>query len=278
MSEEIKNGQQLLIDARSAFQSTRYTNASVLFAQAAEALPGNLEAPMYAVVSKFMAGERLGAELSPVWEQVKAMLEKIIAEKTPAEVFAAAEEVKQAMAICTVAVYRSCNDRQKMEYDALNKDVKLENRDYIFDEIRRVLLEADEEYKACLQVIYAYAQLVCKLPDQEQAPESFFLAVLSYVQMAVDLQNESGLTKLFPQLDLGEFACGLELGEGMNDALAARNKLMQTVLEGEEALARWEFFAPYAQMAGVTRASVEKKVKRAQLLEKLKFWKKLKRK
>lgn len=276
MSEETRNAQQVLGEARTAFQGTRYTSASDLFAEAAVLEPGNLEASMYAVVSRFMAGERHGAELMPVWEQIKPMLEAVIARGPAAAVFQAAEEVKQALAICTAAVYRSCNDRQKAEYANLNKDVKLENKEFIFDEIRRVLLEADEEYKVCLWVMRGYAELVCKLPDQSQAPESFFLAVLSYIRMAVDLQNESNLEKLFPQLDLAACACALELGEGMREALAARNELMKIVMVGQEAMDRWAQFQPYAEAAGVTYAAIERKVKRGQFLEKLKFWKRLK--
>lgn len=278
MAEETKNIQQLLEEARAAFNGTKYTIASALFERAAALEPENLEAPMYAAVSRFMAGERYGAELMPVWEQIKVLLERVIQQETdPVKVFAAAEQVKLALDICTVAVYRSCNDRQKAEYANLNKDVKLENKEYIFDEIRRVLLEADEEYKVCLHVMYQYAQLACALPNQEQAPESFFQAVLHDIQMAVDLQNECGQENLFPQLDLAAFACSLKLREDMKDAMAARNVLMQTVMVGEAALQRWDLFAPYAQAAGITRESIEKQVKRAQFFEKLKFWKKLKK-
>lgn len=278
MSEEIKTAQQVLEEARTAFQGTLYTNASTLFDKAAELAPGTLEAPMYAIICRFMAGQRFGAELAPVWENIRPLLEQALADaRSPAEAFAAAEQAKQGLAVCTAAVYRSCNDRQKAEYANLNKDVKLENKEYIFDEIRRVLLEADEEYKVCLKVMYEFSDLVSALPDQDQAPESFFLAVLSYLQTAVDLQNESNQEKLFPQLDLAAFGCRLGLRGDMAEAQTARNTLMKTVMAGQEALDRWEEFAPYAEAAGVSRQSIEKKVHRTQFLEKLKFWKHLKK-
>lgn len=276
MSEEIKNAQQLLEEARAAFQGTRYTNASVLFDQAAALDAENLEAPMYAVVCRFLAGECSGTQLMPVWEQIRVLLENVIARGSAAEAFTAAEEVKKALSICTAAVYRSCNERQKAEYANLNKDVKLENKEYIFDEIRRVLLEADEEYKVCLKVMYDYARLVSALPGQEEAPESFFVAVLSYIQMAADLQQECNQEKLFSPLDLGRFACALKLGEEMNEALPIRNAILQTILQGEEALRHWDEFAPYAAKAGILREKVERKVKWRQFLEKLKFWKRMK--
>ena len=279
MSEEVKTVQQVLEEARNAFRGTLYTSASTLFAQAAAMEPGNPEAAMYAVISPFMAGQRLGQELNPLWEKLRPMLEgALAAARSPEEAFAVAEQVKQGLAICTVAVYRSCNDRQKLEYAELNKEVKLENKEYIFDEIRRILLAADEEYKVCLKIMYEFSDIVSKLPHQEKAPESFFLAVLGYIQMAVDLQNESNQEKLFPQLDLAAFGCRMQLGEGMTEALAARNTLMQTVMVGQEALDRWDEFAPFAEAAGVTRKSIEKQVKRAAFLEKLKFWKHLKAK
>ena len=278
MSEEIKTAQQILDEARAAFQGTLYTSASALFDQAALLLPGCLEAPMYAVISRFMAGQRMGHELVPVWENLRPLLERALAAaQSPAEAFAIAEQAKQGLAICTAGVYRSCNDRQKAEYAELNKEVKLENKEFIFDEIRRILLEADEEYKVCLKVMYEFSEIASALPHQDQAPESFFLAVLSYVQAAVDLQNESNQEKLFPQLNLAAFACRLKLGEDMNEAKAARNELMKTVMVGQAALDRWEEFAPYAEAAGVTYKVIDKKVKRAQFLEKLKFWKTLKK-
>ena len=279
MSEEMKTVQQVLEEARVAYRGTLYTNASTLFAQAAAMEPGNLEAEMYAVICPFLAGQRLGEELNPLWEKIRPLLEKALAAaQTPEEAFAVAEQVKQGLAICTTAVYRSCNDRQKLEYAELNKEVKLENKEFIFDEIRRILLAADEEYKVCLKIMYEFTDTVSQLPHQEKAPESFFLAVLGYIQMAVDLQNESNQEKLFPQLNLAAFACRLQLADGMKEAQAARNVLMQTVMVGQEALDRWDEFAPFAEAAGVTRNAIEKKVKRAAFLEKLKFWKRLKTK
>lgn len=278
MSEEMKTVQQVLEEARTAYRGTLYTNASTLFARAAAMEPGNLEAEMYAVICPFLAGQRLGEELNPLWEKIRPMLDSALAAaRTPEAAFAVAEQVKQGLAICTTAVYRSCNDRQKLEYAELNKEVKLENKEFIFDEIRRILLEADEEYKVCLKVMYEFSEIASALPHQDQAPESFFLAVLSYVQAAVDLQNESNQEKLFPQLNLAAFACRLKLGEDMNEAKAARNELMKTVMVGQAALDRWEEFAPYAEAAGVTYKVIDKKVKRAQFLEKLKFWKTLKK-
>ena len=279
MSEETKTTAQILEEARAAYQGARFTNASRLFAQAAEMEPGNLEANMYAVICPFLAGQRLGQELDPLWEKLRPMLEgSLAAAQTPETAFAVAEVAKQALAICTTAVYRSCNDRQKVEYAELNNLVKLENKEFIFDEIRRILLAADEEYKVCLKLMYEFTDLASQLPHQEKAPESFFLAVLSYIQTAVDLQNESNQEKLFSQLNLAAFACRLSLGEGMTEAQAARNTLMQTVMVGQEALDRWDEFAPFAEAAGVTRKAIEKKVKMAAFLEKLKFWKHLKAK
>lgn len=279
MSEEMKTVQQILEEARAAYQGTLYTSASTLFAQAAQMEPGNLEASMYAVICPFLAGQRLGAELDPLWEKLCPMLENALASaQSPEEAFAVAEQFKQALAICTTAVYRSCNDRQKLEYAELNKEVKLENKEFIFDEIRRILLEADEEYKVCLKIMYEFSDRASKLPHLEKAPESFFLAVLSYIQTAVDLQNESNQEKLFPQLDLAAFGCRLPLGDGMSEAQAVRNTLMQTVMVGQAALDRWDEFAPFAEAAGVSRKAIDKKVKRAAFLEKLKFWKHLKTK
>ena len=121
-----------------------------------------------------------------------------------------------------------------------------------------------------------FSEIACRIPNQEQAEEEFFLQVLSYIQAAIDLQTECDLVKFFSALDLCEQACGLAIREDMTEALESRAKLLQTVLHGEAALERWDFFAPYAEAAGIARKTLEKQAKRAQMVEKLKFWKKIK--
>lgn len=273
MSENVKTYSQLMEEAVAAFEKTTYTNAGDLFREAVQMEPDALEPSVYALVCPFMAGDRTAERLAPLWEQVK---EKLAAALEAGD-FAGAVTVKKLMAICTAAVYRNCNDHQMVEYAMLNKDVKLEKKEFIFDEIRRVLLEADEEYKVCLLVMREYGQMACAASGQEQADEEFFLQTLNYIQAAVDLQNEAGLTKEFSALDLAEKACTLAIREDMDRALEARNRLLQTVLHGEAALERWETLGTYAEAAGVTRKSLEKEAKVAALKEKLKFWKYLKK-
>ena len=274
--EETKNLEQILAEAREAFEKCLYTKAAGLFEEAAALSPENTEAPVFADACHFLAGEQIGQNLLPVWEKTRLILERVIREAPAEEVFAYAQLIKRIMSICTAAVYRSSNDRQKVEYAALNKEVKLENKEFIFDEIRRVLLEADEEYKAVLKIMYEYAQLVYQLPHQELAEESFFVNVIGYMQMAVDLQQESGLQEPFAGVELAEFACRMKIGEGMTEALNLRNTLLKATLQGADALEKWDFFGPYAEAAGISRLSLEKRLQRKAFLEKLKFWKKLK--
>ena len=275
MPDVVETSQTLLETARKAFDDRKYANAQEHFHNAAEAMPGVLEPVLYENVCYFMSGQRKRADLAQVWEKIRPLLEHALKGEDP---FAAVVEIKKAVAICTASVYRSANNQQMVEYANLNKDVKLEKKDFVFDEIRRILLEADEEYKVCLDVMRAFCGMVYDLPHQENAPESFFVAVLSYLKAAADLQNESNLEKYFPQLDLTAMACGLQIREDMADAIAIRNELLTLTLVGEPALARWEEFAPYAQAAGVHRDAIEKKVRRKQTLEKLKFWKEWTRK
>lgn len=274
MSEQTLTS-EILVQARAAFDATKYTTAADLFSQAAAELPTELEPKLYAAVCSFMAGERTAETLAPLWEQVKAMLLAEV-QTQPPRCFQSAVQIKTAAAICTAAVYRSCNDHQMVEYAALNKEVKLEQKEFIFNEIQRVLLEADEQYKVCLTVMREFAEIACRIPNQTLAEEEFFLQVLSYIQAAIDLQTECDLVKFFSALDLCELACGLAIREDMTDALESRGKLLQSVLHGEAALERWDFFAPYAEAAGIARKTLEKQAKRAQMAEKLKFWKKIK--
>ncbi len=262
---------ELMDKARQAFDERKYATAADCFQEAAQAMPGVLEPVLYEKVCLFMSGQRQSGDLAKLWGELRDMVEEGLAQEGKA--FENAVVFKTALAICTAAVYRSCNDHQMLEYANLNKDVKLEKKEYVFDEIRRVLLEADEEYKVCLDVMKEFCAMASVLPGQEQAPEAFFLAVLSYLKAAADLQNESNLDKYFPQLDLTAMACSLKIGEGMEEAIAARKELVALTLVGQGALDRWEEFAPYAAEAGIQRAAIEKKVRRRENLEKLKFWK-----
>ena len=273
MSENVKTYKQLMEEAVAAFEKTNYTKAGGLFLEAVALKPEATESSVYALVCPFMSGDRTAERLAPLWEQMK---EKLAAALEAGD-FAAAVTVKKLMANCTAAVYRNCNDHQMVEYAMLNKDVKLEKKEFIFDEIRRVLLEADEQYKICLLVMREFGQMACDAAGQEKAEDEFFLQTLNYIQAAVDLQNEAGLTKEFSALDLAQKACTLSIREDMDLALEARNKLLQTVLHGEPALERWETLGQYAEAAGVTRKSLEKEAKVAALKEKLKFWKYLKK-
>lgn len=278
---------QILAEARKLFEGRRYAGAQTQYELAATLDPESLEIRLSIPACKYLSGVQAGDRLELFWQEVRPMLVKALESDDVKAVLAAVQEARRVVSICTAATYRSGNERQMLEYAALNQSVqidksapildevkqKLDKKEYVFDEIKRILLEADVHYRSILRIMFDFAQLVCCVPGQDQADEEFFVNIFSYMTSAAELIEESALDKEFSSLQMAEYACRMTPGAQMEQALEERNKLLKIALKGEEALEKWSFFAPYAEAAGVQRAAVEKKVRRRQMLEKLKFWK-----
>jgi hypothetical protein len=281
----------ILEEARKLFDGRRYAGALTQYEQAAALIPECLEVRLSIPACRFLSGLQTGDRLDALWMELRPMLEEVIAGNDANNVLSSIQEIRRVISICTAATYRSGNERQMLEYAALNQEVqidkkapifdevkqKLDQKEHVFDEIQRILLEADVHYRSILRVMFDFAQLVCTVPNQEQAEEEFFLNVFSYMTSAVELIDESALEKEFAPLQMAEYACHMTPSGQMQQAIDERNKLLQLTLKGSAALEKWDFFAPYAEAAGIERTTLEKKVRRQQQLEKLKFWKKFKK-
>ena len=283
-------GEQILAEAGNLFETRRYAAALSLYEQAAVLLPECLEAKLSIPACKFLTGVQSGNRLDELWLELKPMLEQELAREDVQTVLSSVQTFRHVISVCTASTYRSGNERQMLEYATLNQDVqidkkapifdevkqKLDKKEYVFDEIQRILLEADVHYRSILRIMFDFAQMVCAVSGQEQADEEYFLSILGYMTSAVELIDESALEKEFSLLQMAEYACTLKLDDQMQQAIEERNKLLRLALKGAAALEKWDFFAPYADMAGVQRSALEKKVRRQQQIEKLKFWKKFK--
>ena len=219
---------------------------------------------LYYLVSQGLSEKPAKGEgLARVWEQVLGML------KETAD-YGLLEEARRIMMVYANAVYCNCNDWQKLEYALLQKDVCFENKEKLLKEFQRVLLAADEEYKAVLGVVYDYARLAAEKSISEDVPPEFLEGTLKSMVMAAELQAEVGLEEVFEPIELGRQACRLQLQKEMAEAWEMRQELLNVCLHGEKALTEWETFALYA--APEKKAELETEVKKLRRREKLKSW------
>lgn len=206
-----------------------------------------------------------GEELTKTWEQIEPLLEA-----TPQYDFL--EEARQLLSIYANAVYTRCNEWQMLEYALLQKDVSFEKKELVLKEFQKILLKADIEYKAVLNVFYGYTALSTKIA-QMNAPVDFLTGALKTMTDAAKLQGEIGLEEAYDPLNLALYACSLKLPKDLEEVWEMRRQLLDLCLHGEIALARWEEFAPYANPD--KKKELEKEVNKLLRREKLKFWKRL---
>ncbi len=259
-------------EALALFSQKEYARALPLFDRLARA--GDKRAQLYQACCRFLIAQPGTPDLlRKTWDAVRPLLEQGVEGEDP---FLFAEETRRALALCTTALYRACNDRQMVEFTLLKKDVSFENKEYVLSEFQRLLNAADEDYRAVLTVIYEYAAYAMALPGERD--KAFSLGLLQYMRAAVSLQAEIGLSEEFDPLILAKYACHLILDPEMEEAAKERNRLLADALKTPDALKDWDLFAPFAEEAGVSREALEKQARKRERREKLKFWKKYEKK
>lgn len=253
MSEALSQAVQL-------FQSGDYAGALSQLEQ----LPDSPRREIYRLAAAGLSVDPVkGPALEACWKGLLPLLE---ADPRPELL----EEARQVLSVFANTVFRNCNSWQSLEYAKLQADVTLEKKEYLFREFQRILLLADEEYRSVLRVLYGYAALAdARGPKAEN--QEFLDGALKNMLQAAQLQFQIGLQEEFDPLVLAEYACRLELNQ---EQAAVRRELLDTALTGQKALDRWESFAPYADPA--KKKALEKEIRRANLSEKLKFWKRIK--
>lgn len=253
--------------ALARFTAGDYPQAAELLEQVLASEPENLRAKIGCLTARALAHTPVkGEALRQTWGEIRELLESCAT-------WEIAEEARQAVSILANTVYRNCNDWQKMEYAALQKDVNFEKKEYVLQQFQRILLAADVEYRAVLEFLYGYAALARQMLDG--APEDFVRGAVKNMLFAAELQYEIGLQEEFDPLILAGYVCEMDLS-ALSDGEELRQELLKATLHGEHALARWEEFAPYAPPE--LRRELEKEVRKARFVEKLQFWKRLKKK
>ena len=245
------------------YNSQNFKEAEDYFKAMADQDPENKMALLYSLVCNFLAGEHSHLRLDQLWTEFLPILKQCSTDS--------AAEAKQILSACTASTYRSCNAWQETQYRALNQHVNLNEKEDVLDGIQKTLLDADMQYRTILDVMYDFINTAAGLPGREQTGEPYFISILSYLQMALNLQTECGLENHISLIDAARLACSLPLNSQMRKALTLRNEILTASLTGREALNDWSYFEPFALQAGISRESLEKKC-RASPASRLKTW------
>lgn len=286
--EVVKETADVLTEAEAKFDNAQYAAAMALFEEADRAQPDSAPAKLYLPACRFLTGVPSGDRLELAWGEMAPVLEQALSRDDTQSALRAIAAARRAVSVCTAALYRSLSVRQISEYAELNKNVqfdssayvldevknKLDVKEHVFDEIQRILLEADDQCRCILRVMHDFSRMVSPCGCLAQADEALLVSLFKYMTSEADLIDECGLEAEFSLMDLAEFGCRIPIPEGMDSAAEERNNLIRSTLRSTAALERWDAFAPFAQAAGVSRQALEKKARREQRLEKLMFWKK----
>ena len=236
-----------------------------------EPLPG-----VYCLASQYLNTMPLTREgLAETWQSIKTLLLQQQANGDNAAFLAFVQTAQELLTLCATSLYRACNDRLKLEYAMLQKDVSFEKKEYVIDRMRELLLGADVDFGAILRILDEYSAIIAQ-EELSGASEAFFLGYLRLLQNAAQIAEDNSLLEQFPPLRLARLSCRLPLREDMTEALEKRKELLELTLQGDEALKDWSFFAPYAESAGISRETLEKAQRKRKRIERLKFWKKKK--
>ncbi len=253
-----QSGAPAPLSAREQLADGQYSAAQEAFA----ALLPEPQARFGEIVARHMAEAVDRDSLLAAWQEVAALLDG-----TPsfAEDAVSAYEM---ISIFTAHLYRSCNEMQKRRYTQLKKSVDFEHKEYVLTSLQQILLEADTQYHAIYQVIFSFVALVTER-EALPPPEPLRQAVFAYAKTAADLSLEVSLPKELSLLPMAHallsrrWAATAEL-QSMEKGIAA------AALQDPAALADWDFWAPYADMAGVRKKDLEKVEKRRLFRQKVK--------
>lgn len=231
---------------------------------------GDLISTLYALAARYLNTLPVTCEgLLETWQCIKSLMQQ-----ESSEPLSLAATVQEVVARCTTALYRTCNDRLKLEYAVLQGEVSFEKKEYVIDRMRELLLGADVDFGAILRVLDEAGAQLLRTEDIENAPEAFFLGTLRLLQNAAQISEDNCLLEQYPHIRIARRACRLPIRPEMADALAKRRELLKFTLQGDEVLDDWDFFAAYAQEAGISREALFKAQKKRRRIERLKFWKK----
>ena len=117
-------------------------------------------AGLYVLAAQYLSALPLSREgLEKMWQQMKQLLQQA----GPQISLALASAVQDTAARCTAAFYRACNDRLKLEYALLQKDVCFEKKEYVIRRMQELLLQADVDFSAALGMpqSWSHGRMAC---------------------------------------------------------------------------------------------------------------------
>lgn len=216
---------------------------------------------LYRTAGSALAGASVkGEQLRRDWRELKPYLEqgnwKLL------------DEARQVMSVYANAVYRACNTRQQVEYTRMNGQVSLETKEALLKEFQKILLEADEEYRAVLEVLHDWAGYAAG--QRGEVCEAWLEGALKFMKTCAELQAEIGLEEEYPLMELARAACALELPEENEELWKLRREVLDLTLQ-EEALDDWMAYERFSDPK--KKQELEKKRTKRQRKEKLQFWK-----
>ena len=252
-------GSPALLSAREQLIDGQYSAAQETFAAL---LPQEPRARFGEIAARHMAASTDKDALLAAWQEMAALLDG-----SPS--FADdAVSAYEAISVFTAHLYRSCNEMQKRRYTQLKKSVNFEHKEYVLTSLQQILLEADTQYHAIYQVIFSFVALVTE-QEALSPPEALRQAVFAYAKTAADLSLEVSLPKELSLLPMARTLLSRRWAT-TPDLQAMEKDIAAAALQEPAALADWDFWAPYADMAGVRKKDLEKIEKRRLFRQKLK--------
>ena len=243
-----------LDDGRTCLAQGDYHAAAEIFSRLQEQHPYAL---YYVWATTQLQHSPSGEELLACWDQVKEHF--LTVPDSEAQLYALCAQ--DAIRLLAFKVYRDCNENQLKQYTLLNKDVSFEKKEQVLSSLQKILLEADRQYSAIFHVLFSLPQVILERIGNRDIEPTLLRALFENANTAAELCQEVSLPADLDLLELAAQLCALPLPDD-SELTELRNSIVRLALSDPAALERWDFWAEFAQAAGVDRSALEKKGKK----------------
>lgn len=188
--------------------------------------------------------------------------------------------IKKDLSLICSEIYNNCNDYQKKEYAALKNHITLDEKDFVLNEIKRVLNEADEEYKKILNVMYDFFKIfIYDLKKYELKysieTDDLLSNMLNYFKDAFNLERELGINIQYELDNIIKEICIMDLKKEFVKSKQVRSEILLLALNDIKVLEEWDFYNSFCNEVGIKKIDLEKELKKRNNKERLKFWKRI---
>ncbi|MDO5563940.1 MAG: hypothetical protein Q4F88_01735 [Eubacteriales bacterium] len=188
--------------------------------------------------------------------------------------------IKKDLSLICSEIYNNCNDYQKKEYAALKNHITLDEKDFVLNEIKRVLNEADEEYKKILNVMYDFFKIfIYDLKKYELKysieTDDLLSNMLNYFKDAFNLERELGINIQYELDNIIKEICIMDLKKEFVKSKQVRSEILLLALNDIKVLEEWDFYNSFCNEVGIKKIDLEKELKKINKKERLKFWKRI---